>query len=146
MTVIATDGRTMAGDSMTSASGQIMRFQQKVHRLKDGRVAGACGLTTDCQQLIRWLDEGGDKPTLGEEVAALVLNVDGTVDWIDNKFEIVRNGLLPAAIGSGGDLAIGMMLAGKSPKDAVELVCTRQIDCGGPITTLAPLAAVEEAA
>ena len=131
---------------MTSASGQIMRFQQKVHRLKDGRVVGACGLTTSCQQLIRWLDEGGEKPTLDEDVVALVLNVDGSVDWIDNNFEIVRGQMLPAAIGSGGDLATGAMLAGKSPKEAVELVCTRQIDCGGAITIMAPLAAVEEAA
>lgn len=79
MTVIATDGRTMAGDTMTSFSGEIGRFAPKIHQLKDGRIAGACGITTECIKLIRWLDEGGDRPDLSEDVAGIVLNLDGDV-------------------------------------------------------------------
>ena len=136
MTVIATDGKSMAGDSYTTAHAQLLRTARKVHRLKDGRIAGACGTTTDCLALIRWLNDGGDKPSLGDDVVALILNPDGSVDWMDCKFEMVKGNMVPYAIGSGGDLALGAMLAGKSPKEAAKIACSRQLDCGGEITVL----------
>lgn len=136
MTVIATDGRTMAGDTLATCKGYLMSRAPKVHRLKDGRIVGASGPTTECRMLVRWLDEGGEKPCLGEEVTALILNPDGTVDWVDNKFEILTDQELPAAIGCGGDLAVGAMLAGASPYEACMLAATRQMDVGGEITVL----------
>ena len=134
MTVIATDGKSMAGDTLATCKGFLMGRHKKVRRLRDGRIVGASGPTTDCQMLVRWIEEGGEKPSLGEEVSAIILNPDGTVDWIDYKLEIVENHELPAAIGCGGDLAIGAMLAGATPYEAVMLVTTRQLDIGGEIT------------
>lgn len=136
MTVIATDGNSVAGDSYSTCQGQLLACRQKVHRLKDGRIVGACGPTTDCVQLVQWLAEGGDKPTLGDEVTALILNGDGSVDWVDNKLTIVSGNVLPYAIGSGGDIALGAMLAGASPKEAAKLAASRQLDCGGEITVM----------
>ena len=52
MTVIATDGESMAGDSLTTASGQIVAYRAKVVQFADGRIAGACGDTTECRKLM----------------------------------------------------------------------------------------------
>ena len=134
MTAIATDGKSMAGDTLGTCKGFLMSRKKKVHKLSDGRIVGASGPTTECQMLVRWIAEGGDKPSLGEDVSALILNPDGTVDWVDNKFEILENQELPAAIGCGCDLAVGAMLAGATPYEAVMLVATRQLDVGGDIT------------
>jgi ATP-dependent protease HslVU (ClpYQ) peptidase subunit len=136
VTVIATDGRVMAGDSFSTSQGQLLRKAKKVHRLKDGRIVGCSGPTTDCIQIVKWLNEGGEKPTLSEEVTAIILNADGSVDWMDCHFTIVSGNVVPYAIGSGGDLALGAMLAGCSPKAAAKIACSRQLDCGGDITVL----------
>lgn len=136
MTTIATDGKTMAGDMLSTCNGQLLGIRPKVHRLKDGRIAGASGPSTECQKLIRWLNEGGDKPELSDEVSAIILNLDGSVDWIDNKLEMLSGNVVPYAIGVGGELAIGAMLAGCTPEEAVKLAATRQLDCTGEITVL----------
>jgi hypothetical protein len=33
-------------------------------------------------------------------------------------------------------MALGAMLAGKSPAEAAKIACDRQVDCGGQITVL----------
>jgi ATP-dependent protease HslVU (ClpYQ) peptidase subunit len=137
MTTIATDGRSMAGDSQMTGGSQVLRFSPKVSRLADGRIVGACGPTTECIKLVRWISEGGDKPELSDEVCAIILNADGTVDWLDHKLETISGNLVPYAIGSGGDLALGAMLAGASPAQAVAYAASRDVHTGGEITVLA---------
>ena len=132
MTVIATDGESMAGDSLTTAGTQIAAYAPKVHKFPDGRIAGSSGDTTECRKLIRWLRDGGDKPEVGD-AEAIVLNTDGTVEWWDKQFEPIQY-VVPMAIGSGGDIAIGAMLAGVEPCEAVRLTMERDRSCGGDIT------------
>ena len=134
MTVIATDGESMAGDSLTTAGNQVVAFRQKVFKFADGRIAGACGDTTECRKLMRWLEHGGDKPDVGDAFA-LVLSPDGTAEYWDKELEPLPY-IVPMAIGSGGDLAIGAMLAGASPEEAVKLAIERDISCGGEITVI----------
>lgn len=136
MTVIATDGRTMAADTLITCKGQLLARKQKVRRLNDGRIVGAAGSTAECQMLVRWLNDGGEKPDLSDDVAAIILNPDGSVDWIDFKFELVKGYELPTAIGCGDDMPVGAMLAGATPQEAVMLVSTRQLNIGGEITVL----------
>lgn len=132
MTVIATDGESMAGDSLTTAGNQVVARGPKVHKLSDGRIVGACGDTTECRALVHWLETGGDKPTFTGECEALVLHPDGAVEWISTELRPLRY-IVPMAIGSGGDLALGAMLAGADPEEAVRLAIERQVDCGGDI-------------
>ena len=134
MTVIATDGQSMAGDSLTTSGTQIVAYRQKVFQFADGRIAGACGDTTECRKLMRWLEHGGDKPEVGDAFA-IVLNADGTCEYWDKEFEPLPY-IVPMAIGSGGDIAIGAMLAGADPEDAVKLVIERDRHCGGEITVI----------
>lgn len=136
MTVIATDGKTMAGDAFSTSNGTLLSTGRKVHCLKDGRIAGASGPTTECIKLIRWLDDGGDKADLSDDVVALVLRPDGSVYWIDHKLEPIERDLLPTAIGCGDDFAVGAMLAGASPKEAVMVAAMRMLTIGGEITVM----------
>lgn len=137
MTTIATDGRTMAGDSLSTAEGERVAIQQKVHRLKDGRIIGCCGCAIEITKSVRWLDNpDSEKPTLdGDDFSALLLNADGTVDFIDKAAEPIRY-LTPMAIGSGGNFALVAMLAGKTPAEAVEIAMLRDTRTGGEITVM----------
>lgn len=64
-----------------------------------------------------------------------MLRPDGTVYWIDKHNEPAEY-LLPAAIGSGSEYAIGAMLAGKTPAEAVEIASKRDLTTAGTITAL----------
>ena len=134
MTTVATDGRTMAGDSLTNAGGIVTRLAPKVHRLPDGRIFGCSGVTVDCLKFEAYLRDGGEQPKVGDEWSALVLNTDGTVDYYDEGFIPVRY-LLPAAIGSGREIALGAMYAGATPTQAVEIAAKVDTCTGGPITS-----------
>lgn len=137
MTTIATDGKSMAGDSLTTAGSERVAYKQKIIRLKDGRIIGCCECAVQVAQFVRWMDNpGDDKPALdGDEFSALILNPDGTVDYIEKHAEPIRY-LAPMAIGSGGDFALGAMLAGKSPAEAVEIAMLRDTRTGGDVTSL----------
>lgn len=134
MTTIATDGKSMAGDSLTSGSNTILRFAPKVLKAPDGRIFGCCGLVTDCLKFQAWMLNGGDQPELTDDFDALILNTDGTVDWIDKNYTPVRY-MVPHAIGSGSEYALGAMFMGADPAKAVEIAMIRDLSTGGDITS-----------
>lgn len=133
MTTIATDGISMAGDTLMSASGHVFGQVLKVHRAPDDRIYGCCGSSADCQKFERWMRSGQDYPKQHESFAALILNRDGTIDWIDEDGELVRV-VAPAAIGSGHHYAIGAMGAGASPEQALAIAMRFDRNTGGEIT------------
>lgn len=134
MTTIATDGKSMAGDTQTS-NGKIWGFGPKVFRTKDGKLFGTCGDTAQCIKFRRWMMEGGECPDFAENFEAMILNPDGSVDWFDDDCEMVRV-MSPMAIGSGAEFAVGAMEAGASPEQAVEIAARRDTGTGGEITAL----------
>lgn len=135
MTTIATDGKTMAGDSLTTGGNHRVAFHPKVKRAADGSLFGCSGLSWCGERFARWMTEGGEKPELHDEFSALVLKPDGTVEYYCQKLEPVSY-VVPMAIGSGDDLAIGAMLAGKTPAEAVAIAIERDKNSGGTITVL----------
>ena len=137
MTTIATDGKTMAGDSLTSAKTERLAYGPKIHRAADGSVFGCSGITTKGVKFRRWMTEGGDKPELGEDFCALSLSPDGKVFYWNDDLEPIEY-LAPMAIGSGADYAIGAMLAGKTPAEAVAIAAMRDSATDGQITVLEP--------
>lgn len=134
MTTIATDGETMAGDTLTTAGSYIVRTATKVLRAKDGRIFGCCGPVVDAVKFQTWMAEPAlEQPKIGDDFSALILNPDGTVDWIDKDLVPVRY-ITPMSIGSGCELAIGAMLAGASPAQAVGIAGQRDTCTGSEIT------------
>lgn len=129
----------MSGDGMSlDVGGLICNLKiKKVRRLPDGRIMGVAGSPFDIDALETWLIEGGDFPALQDDKRfdLLVLEPDGKV------YSYARQGqrsedMLPIAIGSGTDLAVGAMEAGASPESAVKIACRRHNGCGGEIITL----------
>jgi hypothetical protein len=134
LTTIATDGKSMAGDTLTS-NGHIFGFGEKIFRAPDGRIFGACGETAQCIKFRRWMMEGGDCPGFKEKFEALILNLDGTAHWFDEDCEMIPL-MLPASIGTGGELATGAMEAGATPEEAVRIAAKRDTGTGGETTVL----------
>lgn len=138
MTCVATDGWTMAGDGLShSAEGLICSLDvTKVRRLKDGRIFGLAGSPFDLDPVEQWLNDGGDFPQVNHDFDLLVLEPDGKVySYNEEGYRTLE--LLPAAIGSGTDLAIGAMEAGAAPLAAVAIACKRHNGCAGTIISLA---------
>jgi ATP-dependent protease HslVU (ClpYQ) peptidase subunit len=126
----------MAGDSQTTCHNEVTGWATKIHKLDDGRIIGACGPSVCCIKFRTHMIEGGDKPTLSDDFCALILKPGGNVVFVDKEMiEIPYR--LPAGIGSGSEFAIGAMMAGASPVDAVALAIDRDCKSGGEITVQA---------
>lgn len=134
MTTIATDGKSMAGDSLVTANSERVGFAIKVRRAKDGRIFGCCGDAADAVLFGQWINgELPEKPTLDERFAALVLNADGKVFYHGQKL-VPLEYMVPMTLGSGEGIAMGAMLMGADPRKAVELSILRDAHSGGEIT------------
>ncbi len=136
MTTIACDGRSMAGDGRGCANDSIRTENEvKVLRLRDGRLAGYSGSASSGKTFIAWLNDGGEMPKLdkGFHVLTLAPNGTATVYYDDGTSDPAD---LPAVLGSGGNIALGAMLAGASAQKAVSMAAKRDPFTGGNITTL----------
>lgn len=148
MTVIATDGKTMASDGRSTDRGRMVCSEsaEKIRRLPDGRIVGMAGTPYDLGVFCEWLEKGGEFPEFDKDYFdPLVLETDGRVYSYNHRGRRHED-MLPAAVGSGTDLALGAMEAGASPREAVEIACKRQSDCGGRIMGLSLAVSVREAA
>lgn len=136
MTTIATDGETMAGDGLTVSNGTVFGWNaEKVQQLPDGRIVGVAGGATYVELFLEWLCDGGDIPDIGEDFEALVLHRDGSVLSYDHKCRSLKEEL-PTATGSGREIALGAMVVGASPEEAVKAAAERDTSTGGKITVL----------
>ena len=113
---------------------------------KGGSLVVVAGDATAGQLVREWFQNGADNACIpaikpGEEPGtpfeALVLRADGRVQYLDWNFTLTEQAV-PCAIGSGREVAIGAMLAGKSPAEAVELVKERVASVGGKVLVLQP--------
>lgn len=138
MTVIAWDGRYLAGDKMTNFGG-LHATVTKVHRI-NGRLVGGCGTQALIREMIDWIS-GGCDPTRfpaaqrdeDKACSMLVVNAGGVV-WqyettpyplvLENKFW---------AVGSGRDFAMMAMRLGKTAREAVVLTSQMCNDCGNGV-------------
>jgi len=134
MTVIATDGYTVACDSYsTSTDGTVFnRNTKKIFRIGK-EVVGVTGKLDSCLAYIAWL-KGGEKPIIApdEGFVALHVSTKGAYEVTNSNFSKLKV-KLPHAIGSGADLAIGSMLAGAYPEKAVRLAYKHNCRLGGRV-------------
>lgn len=137
MTTLATDGTEMAADGLVCAGNLVSATDcPKIERLSDGRIVGAAGDLISAEAFRRWMRDGqGELPLLDEEFEGVVADGSSHVVVYDFRCRPLRLPT-PYAAGSGRELAMGAMLAGKSPTEAVEIACTRDVYSGGSIITL----------
>ena len=154
MTTIAYKDGVMAGDTAVSSDTMYVGKREKVFLVRvpsrgtamgegpprDRMVLfGFCGVLTQGVQMHEWLRNGmdpEDKPALDDDVHALLVEEDGTVSYVrDDCVELAIEAPFHA-IGSGREIAIGAMAAGKTPEEAVAIAAKADLFTREPITTV----------
>lgn len=128
MTVIAWDGKTLAGDKQSNFNG-IRSRTRKVYKVSRG-VFGCSGITSECQAYVRWAKNPVIPAPIFTDINILFIDNDLRV-WLSDQsgqWSLLKQPV--SAIGSGSELAIGAMLAGATAKEAVRLACRTSIYCG----------------
>lgn len=147
MTTIAWDGEIMAADSMTTTTGGMAALN--VGKLKRGRdfVAGAAGCSAQIElwwrgvsglQLAEILEAGYTEFVEDKNDPSIMLcSQDGRLFTHSQgaflEFQGTISGRKCWAIGSGGEVALGAMLAGAGAEMAVHLAAEIDPYTGGPI-------------
>lgn len=134
MTTIAADARKgcMACDSMTS-TGDSWWPSTKVYRVPDALIGGA-GEAAAVRQFVSWYADGqrSPRPKIADTFCALVLTKEGLFYWASNLVpEPIERGF--HAIGSGGNAALGALLAGAAVQKAVQIACEVDTSSGGEV-------------
>lgn len=123
MTVIASDGKTMAADGLEAEdSGYIVNKDAvKILRMPDGSIVGGAGDAYATAAVFQWFTEGeldDNRPELGMDKDSpfemLVLREDGNLFTMDNRFTLIE-ARRPYAIGVGDQMARAAMLLGLEP-------------------------------
>lgn len=134
MTTIAADAKRglMACDSMTSTADAWWP-STKVHRAGDALIGGA-GEAASIRQFVAWYADGmrNPKPKISDNFCALVMTKEGLFYWASNLVpEPIERGF--HAIGSGGNAALGALLAGASVQKAVQIATEIDTSSGGEV-------------
>lgn len=141
MTTIASDGRSIAADRLITSSEQLLGETTKVYTAKDGSFFASAGNASDCDCYEAWkkgtLKERPDIECDSFEAMILRKNKVYLVDKNLIEIEVFT----PQAIGSGGNLALGAMLAGATPQEAIEFAAERDLFTGGGVDVLPSSAA-----
>lgn len=130
MTTIVIDSNYIISADKLSVLGQTLACSNntvKVFRVEDDWIGGA-GMVKEVRNFVEWYK--GDKerkPNLddcsililkGKRVYSVEQTSDGNIHYIEED--------VPTARGSGSQIALGAMLAGKSGKEAIEI--TSKVD------------------
>lgn len=134
MTTIAADARKgiMVCDSRTQVDSHWWP-STKVVRIGDWLVGGA-GDSGAIKRFKKWFEAGKKTPLpkVGENFCALSLGPDGLIYWCSTLIpEPIERGF--HAIGSGGNCALGALMAGADCKKAVEIACLIDTYTGGEV-------------
>jgi ATP-dependent protease HslVU (ClpYQ) peptidase subunit len=141
VTVIAWDGKTLAGDKLTSFGG-MHATTTKVHRI-NGCLVGGSGNSAQIQEMLAWLRAGADVDKFPSSqrcdrdcATILVIHPDGQVRQYEHTpYPLVIHNTR-WAIGSGRDFALAAMHLGQDAVKAVELACVLDTGCGNGVDSL----------
>jgi hypothetical protein len=139
MTLIATDGKTIAADGLSTDASHINSRTTKKLVRRGRRIYGVTGLAALVEPLIDWIQKGADpkkQPKANDDddnnFSVLVLGENGV--WLYSNTTVYGHRVdLPFAIGYGAGSAEILMGLGKSPREAVELVAERNVWVGGMV-------------
>lgn len=136
MTTIATDGKTIAADSQGCTSFIVRHSVIKLHRIRD-EVLGFAGEPPEIQKYIDWVRlhrPEENAPKFSDRFFGLLVR-KGSVLFEDDSLnpQVVGS---PFAVGSGQEFAMGAMLAGASPREAVRIAIALDPHSGGKVRTM----------
>lgn len=138
-TTVAFDGRSISADSRMTvqnlATGEEFSLDTcpKLFYVK-GYIVGAAGDVDAIYQFLNWLQTGRDYPFAGGGINIIVVSKAGAFLY-DNTGKVGKIHP-PFAIGSGGEVALMYMQAGRSTQEAVQEASKRDVHTGGCINTI----------
>ncbi len=142
MTTIATDGRTMAADTMSCSNFIDQRPSEKMLFVPACAINprpvlyGGSGCAESVERYFAWVKgEIDEKPKFKSDDFTIISIDDREVYVMYDQLHRIRVGV-PYAIGSGSEFAMGAMLAGKSPEEAVAIAIRLDKDSGGEVRTM----------
>jgi len=134
MTVIAWDGITLAADKQATNAG-LPRTVTKIHKV-DGRLVAVSGDFSKGVALIEWVKRGAiidEYPSFqitDNWCSLLIIGKNGEIlKYEQQPYPIVFEDK-HYAMGSGRDYAMAAMYIGKTAKEAAEVACALDSDCG----------------
>ena len=138
MTVIASDGITIAADGRTiTGHSEIARGSVRKIRIHRGKIFALSGMAALFDALVDWYSAGAlpkDAPTIASDATWTLIVIDGGGPKLFTHRVPYEDRLTyPITFGCGCDYAMGAMLAGASPERAVEITCEKEAFCGGEI-------------
>lgn len=136
MTTIVTDGKVICSDTQSRINFIDILPTRKIFKINGG-VFGVCGELSSAMKYLEWIKKGRDeetKPTLDDDWHAIFVE-NGKV-WHENNNLFPTRGGVPFAIGSGAPFAMGAMLAGATPQEAIKIAMKLDVDTGGKVRTM----------
>ena len=134
MTTIVWDGSVLAADSREALSDGFFHDKcNKIFKIGSSYIATA-GDSSDGLLFVQWCkDRTKPKPTIGKHFEAVEIMRDGAIYLYDKNCIGIKWTGKHFALGSGGNFALGAVLAGVSAKEAVEIAKKLDINSGGKV-------------
>lgn len=138
MTTIAATRVAIACDLQVTGGNLKFKCKDKIYAF-DGHPAtyptpymvGYAGNVENSMAILDWLAEPTEKPPRGSKYCQfLALTNDGKIFTFQNPARWIELDAPYAAIGSGGDIALGALASGKTPKEAVLIASKVDINTG----------------
>lgn len=140
MTTVAFDGKTMAADTAMVVDGKKYRYSGKIKRLSNGCLAGFAGTISTGQVLMEWLVAADPKKKLEftdeEDAEVILVTPTGDIMFCDRNGGMIWSDDKRVAIGTGGDIAFGALLAGATAEQAVKIAIERDPNSGFDVVSL----------
>ena len=137
MTCVAWDGETLSADNQMT-SWEVPVKYKKVHKI-NGCLTGLMGEASVCCDIQQWFTDGAnpDKyPTTASNALEdklgyfIVVDPDLNLKMYTRSPNPIVYGKIKFAFGSGMDVAIGAMEAGKTSREAVMIANKKKVSCG----------------
>jgi ATP-dependent protease HslVU (ClpYQ) peptidase subunit len=133
MTTVLADARAgvMVADTLC-LYGDRKLYGRKVTRI-NGLLVATAGSSADGDSFLEWVKNGRHgKPPRMSNFEALILSSEG-VHLVQGDCRAVRVERGFDAIGTGGQVALGALVAGAGPREAVRIACELDAGSGGKI-------------
>ncbi len=144
MTCITYDGQgTLAGDNQMTSWGVPVKYK-KVQKAR-GHLTGVMGDASVSVDILQWFKDGAIKDDYPKTASGaledsegylIVVNTEGVLMCYSRSPNPLVYGKIPFAFGSGMDLAIGAMAAGKSARDATKIAIANNVGCGLGVSSI----------
>lgn len=143
MTTIAYKDGILSFDSRIT-SGSVMHGWMVKGKIVGQHLVAASGAAQDIQAFFDWFEAGADQKKKADfglydreaDLCALVVDAKGKVTIYEDRVYPIFIEHLFYAVGSGAEIAIGAMAAGKSAAESVRLASKFDSATGGPIRSL----------